>query len=82
MADILTVAAFILQKYGTMTTMKLQKLAFYSQANISQTMAHRYSKKISKLGETVLYQYLCSGNIERSFSFAQVSLMPRTQANF
>ncbi|MFD0705406.1 Panacea domain-containing protein [Alloscardovia venturai] len=32
MASILDVAAYILKKQGTMTTMKLQKLAFYSQA--------------------------------------------------
>lgn len=32
MCSIVDVADYILEKYGTMTTMKLQKLAFYSQA--------------------------------------------------
>lgn len=32
MAAIVDVAAYILREYGPMTTMKLQKLAFYSQA--------------------------------------------------
>lgn len=32
MTGIVDVAAYILSKYGPMTTMKLQKLAFYSQA--------------------------------------------------
>lgn len=32
MADITTVAAYILQQCGTMTTMKMQKIAFYAQA--------------------------------------------------
>lgn len=32
MAGIVDVAAYILSEYGPMTTMKLQKLAFYSQA--------------------------------------------------
>lgn len=32
MATIIDVAAYILREYGPMTTMKLQKLAFYSQA--------------------------------------------------
>lgn len=32
MASVLDVAAYILQKHGSMTAMKLQKLAYYSQA--------------------------------------------------
>ena len=32
MQTVVDVAAYILKKYGPMTTMKLQKLAFYSQA--------------------------------------------------
>lgn len=32
MKSVVDVAAFILDEYGTMTTMKLQKLAYYSQA--------------------------------------------------
>lgn len=32
MADIIDVAKYILEKCGTMTTMKLQKLCYYSQA--------------------------------------------------
>lgn len=32
MRSVIDVAAFILDEYGTMTTMKLQKLAYYSQA--------------------------------------------------
>lgn len=37
MTSIIDVAAYILQRYGSMTTMKLQKLAFYSQA---ESLAH------------------------------------------
>lgn len=32
MANVSDVAAYILQKHGRMTTMKLQKLVYYSQA--------------------------------------------------
>jgi uncharacterized phage-associated protein len=37
MTSIIDVAAYILQRCGSMTTMKLQKLAFYSQA---ESLAH------------------------------------------
>lgn len=37
MTSIIDVAAYILKTYGSMTTMKLQKLAFYSQA---ESLAH------------------------------------------
>lgn len=32
MADVFDVAAYILQRQGRMTTMKLQKLCYYAQA--------------------------------------------------
>ena len=38
MATVVDVAAYILKRCGAMTTMKLQKLAFYSQA---ESLAHR-----------------------------------------
>lgn len=38
MATVVDVTAYILKRCGTMTTMKLQKLAFYSQA---ESLAHR-----------------------------------------
>lgn len=38
MATVVDVAAYILRRCGTMTTMKLQKLAFYSQA---ESLTHR-----------------------------------------
>lgn len=37
MRSVVDVAAYILDKYGPMTTMKLQKLAFYSQAHCLAT---------------------------------------------
>ncbi|KAB7790052.1 Panacea domain-containing protein [Bifidobacterium leontopitheci] len=40
MANIIDVAAYILRRYGPMTTMKLQKLAFYAQA---ESLAHHGS---------------------------------------
>ena len=40
MATVVDVAAYILKRCGAMTTMKLQKLAFYSQAESLARRGH------------------------------------------
>ena len=66
MAHVVDVAAYILEDLGSVSTMKLQKLAFYSQAYTWQSMAQLFFRKRSRLGLTDLLLPICSGGIEVS----------------
>lgn len=59
MATVVDVAAYILKRCGAMTTMKLQKLAFYSQAESLARRGHPLLTKISKHGVAALYVVNC-----------------------
>ena len=55
MATIIDVAAYILREYGPMTTMKLQKLTFYAQAESISRHGAPCSTRIFRHGVEVLY---------------------------
>lgn len=50
MKSVVDAAAFILDEYGTMTTMKLQKLAYYSQAYCLSLNGPPFSRRTSRPG--------------------------------
>lgn len=59
MATVVDVAAYILKRCGAMTTMKLQKLAFYSRRNLWLVVDILFLTKISKHGVAALYVVNC-----------------------
>ena len=66
MAHVVDVAAYILEDLGSVSTMKLQKLAFYSQAYYLAEHGATLFRKRSRLGLTDLLLPICSGGIEVS----------------
>lgn len=54
MASAIDVAAFILERVGNVTTMKLQKLVYYSQVRYLVQKENRCSETIFRLGRMVL----------------------------
>lgn len=51
MASILDITEYILEKKGYVSTMKLQKLAFYSNALSSSRRTVHFSRDLSGVGE-------------------------------